>query len=158
MASRSWHVRGIEPSATAAEHARGLGFDVHTGSIDTAPEPSVPYDLTVGWMVLEHLHEPVAALRKLAASTRPGGWLAVSVPNAASWELRTFGSYWYALDLPRHLYHFTPATIQLLLAEAGWQERRILFQRSLDNGVAGLGYCLADSGGVSLRPRLGHRE
>lgn len=154
MGSRGWNVRGIEPSPIAAEHARNLGLNVHTGSIETAPEPDAPYDLSVGWMVVEHLHDPVASLRKVGSWTRPGGWIAVSVPNAQSWEFTRFGTYWYALDLPRHLYHFTPTTITMLLAEAGWHVRKILYQRSFDNVVASFGYRLASSARSGIRSGL----
>ncbi len=79
MALRGWAVEGIEPNRAAAEAASRLGYPVHNGTIESAPEPAHPYDLIVGWMVLEHLHEPVDALCKLHRWTRPGGWLAISV-------------------------------------------------------------------------------
>jgi SAM-dependent methyltransferase len=56
----------------AANAARSLGYRVYTGALETAPDPEEPYDLVVGWMVLEHLHDPVLALQKLRSWTRPG--------------------------------------------------------------------------------------
>ncbi|MGE5139780.1 MAG: class I SAM-dependent methyltransferase, partial [Rudaea sp.] len=130
--------------------ARALGFHVHTGSLETAPAPAQPYDLVVGWMVLEHLHDPVACLRKLHEWVRPGGWLAISVPNAGSLEFRLFGRRWYALQVPTHLYHFSPQTLSALLAKGGWRVERVFHQRVLSNLVASVGYCLVDAGFARL--------
>jgi SAM-dependent methyltransferase len=142
MAHQGWSVVGIETSEEAAQTARSLGLLVHVGPLETAPDPEAPYDLSVGWMVVEHLHDPVKALRNVAAWTRDAGWLAISVPNADSREFSFFGDSWFALELPRHLYHFTPQTITLLLEKAGWQVRRIYQQRSIDNIIASCGYLL----------------
>jgi SAM-dependent methyltransferase len=146
MASAGWQVEGIESSPAAAAEARAQGLTVHTGRIELAPEPAQPFDLCVAWMAVEHLHDPVAALEKLSAWTRPGGWLALSVPDAGALEAAVFGSAWYALDLPRHLYHFTRRTLTRLLARTGWRVERIISQRNAMNLVASIGYVLEDLG------------
>jgi SAM-dependent methyltransferase len=156
MRAQGWHVSGIEPSETAAARARAHGLDVHAGCIDTAPEPTAPYDLVVAWMAIEHLHDPVGVLRAVARRTRAGGVLALSAPNAAALERRLFGSAWYALDVPRHLYHFTPRTLSLVLQRSGWEMARILHQPILGNAVASVGNVLSDAAilpGLSARLR-----
>ena len=144
MAQRGWDVAGVEFSAQAAENARSLGYPVHAGPLETAPRPLALLDLVVGWMVLEHLHSPIPGLRKLHQWTRPGGWLAISVPNAASFEFRLFKERWYALSLPTHLYHFTPFSLERVLKKSGWTMERIFHQRVMGNAVASLGYVLQD--------------
>jgi 2-polyprenyl-3-methyl-5-hydroxy-6-metoxy-1,4-benzoquinol methylase len=146
MASAGWQVEGIESSVAAAAEARSTGLTVHTGRIESAPEPSHPFDLAVAWMALEHLHQPVAALEKVAAWTKPRGWLALSVPDAGAVEAAVFGSSWYALDLPRHLYHFDRHTLARLLQKTGWRIERIITQRNAMNLVASIGYVLEDLG------------
>lgn len=146
MAGRGWQVEGLELSVAAAAEARKLGYPVHTGPLESAPVGLGPFDLVVGWMVLEHLHEPIPALRRLRECTRPGGWLVASVPNAASYELRLFGEHWYALHLPNHLWHPAPDTLRAVLDRAGWSLRRIIFHRDLRNAVGSLGYLLRDQG------------
>lgn len=153
MAAEGWDVQGIEFSSWAAERVRVLGYPVHAGPLDSAPEPRLPYDLTIGWMVLEHLYDPIEELRRLRRWTKPGGWLALSVPNAGSLEFRSFGNAWYALQLPTHLFHFTPDSISKTLEAAGWRVRRIFHQRNLANLIASLGYVLEDRG---LSPQLAH--
>lgn len=144
MAMRGWHVEGIEFSEMASRKAREAGFDVQNTSIERAIAPSHKLDLVVGWMVLEHLHQPVPALRKLAQWSHPGARLAISVPNAASWDFRIFRDRGYALQLPTHLYHFTPATVTALLSRAGWTVDRIFHQRMLGNLLGSVGLVLED--------------
>lgn len=146
MSQRGWHVEGIEFSESAAENARSLGCTVHTGPLETAPTPKVPYDLVVGWMVLEHLHDPVLALQKLHDWTRSNGWLVVSVPNAGSLEFGLFKDAWYALHLPNHLYHYSPKTLRAVLWRGGWVTEKIHHQRVLSNLFASIGYVLSDMG------------
>lgn len=146
MANEGWDVEGIEYSAQAAQAARDLGFQVYTGTLESAPDPVEPYDIVVGWMVLEHLHDPVCALKKLHSWTRPGGWLVVSVPNSGALEFKVFKDAWCALELPRHLYHYTPRSLQKLLAHGGWTMQRVHYQRIMTDSLASLGNRLADRG------------
>ncbi len=149
MAHQGWGVTGIEFDQKAAESARALGYPVFAGSMETAPEPDSCYDLVVGWMVLEHLHDPVRALERLRQWVSPKGWLVISIPNAGSLEFSLFKDKWYALQLPTHLYHFTPATARALLKSAGWSIQEILHQRVLTNSIVSAGYCLRGSKGLS---------
>ena len=146
MKGLGWSVEGLEFSEEAALQARGAGHRVHTGTIETVKEVAPPYDLVVGWMFLEHLHDPVRSLRILREWTAPGGWLALSVPDAGSWEFRHFGPRWFALELPRHLAHFTRKTIRLVLDRAGWRISRILWQRNPNNTLYSLDYRWRDRG------------
>src|SRR5436853_7543594 len=119
MVARGWQVQGIEASLGVAAMAATAGFDVYAGALEDAPTPRDKFDLIVGWMVLEHLHRPVLALEKLRAWAKPGAWLVLALPNAGSWDFKVFRNKWYALELPRHLYHYTKATISLMLATTG---------------------------------------
>jgi SAM-dependent methyltransferase len=143
MRERGWKAEGIEFSPVASAAAREAGFDVHTGAVESAPLPDERFDLIAGWMVLEHLHDPLAALAKLRRAIRPDGWLALSVPNAASVDFRLFKDAGYAVQLPAHLFHFTPASLALVLERGGWKVDRLRHQRSLANlaGSAGNRLC-----------------
>lgn len=133
MAQKGWQVEGLEPSPDAGAAARALGYPVQIGQLETAHEPSAPYDLIVGWMVLEHLHEPIAALEKLGRWSASGAWLVASVPDAGAWERKLFGDAWYALHLPGHLFHYTPRTIGAILARAGWRLERVFWHDNPNN-------------------------
>lgn len=140
MANQGWLVEGVEFSDSAAEAARSLGHSVQTGSVESVADYDEPFDLIVGWMVIEHLHQPVETLEKLAHWTKPGGWLAISVPNAGSLEFKLFKDKWHALHLPNHLYHFTPQTLDKLLEKSGWKMKRVLHQRVISSQFDSLGY------------------
>jgi len=78
------------------------------------------FDAVTFWHVLEHLPDPVSALARSVELLKPGGILIVSLPNLDSLQAEIFGSFWYAFDdVPRHLYHFTPSSLRLLLEKAG---------------------------------------
>lgn len=96
-------------------------------------------------MVLEHLHNPLLALKKLHRWVKLGGWLVVSVPDAAALEFHLFKDIWFALQLPTRLYHYyTPRTLEMLLARAGWRVERVFHQRVLTNLITSLGHRLQD--------------
>ena len=150
MASQGWQVQGIEFSEKAAQAAAQLGYRVHAGPLETAPPPDEPFDLIVGWMVLEHLHDPIGGLQKLREWAKPGAWLVLSVPNSASLEFRLFKNKLYALHLPNHLYHFTPETLGRVLQAGGWALKKVHHQRVLSNLIASTGYVLRDKGYARL--------
>jgi len=150
MANQGWQVQGIEFSEKAAQAAAQRGYLVHAGPLETAPPPDESFDLIVGWMVLEHLHDPVGGLKKLREWAKPDAWLALSIPNAKSLEFRLFKENWYALQVPTHLHHFTPETIRQVLQASGWTLEKVHHQRVLSNLIASTGYVLRDKGYVRL--------
>ncbi|MBI4871676.1 MAG: class I SAM-dependent methyltransferase [Candidatus Riflebacteria bacterium] len=121
MASVGWRVEGREMSPEAAETARSRGFRVHTGSLESAPAPEAPVELVAAWHVLEHLRDPVVALRRLHEWTTPGGWLVATLPNAGGFQFEFFRELWYPLSLPVHLFHFDPRSLGRLLRLTGWR-------------------------------------
>lgn len=144
-----WDAMGIELSSLAADAARRKGFDIHVGDVESAPAPDQPFDLIVAWMVVEHLHDPLQALRLLRTWAAPSAWLVLSVPNAAAWERRLFRSYWYAWQTPTHLYHFTPKTLDSVLRLSGWRVEKVIHQRVVTNIIASLGYRIREIPGFN---------
>jgi hypothetical protein len=41
------------------------------------------------------------------------------VPNAASLQAKVFGAGWFHLDVPRHLFHFSPSSLKTMLSALG---------------------------------------
>lgn len=154
MAGKGWTVEGIEFSPKAAQAATALGYRVHAGPLESAPDPDGPVDLIVGLMVLEHLHDPVGGLRKLRRWATSDAWLVLSTPNAGSFERRFFKERWYALQVPNHLYHFTPDSLRKVLEAGGWTLERVHHQRLVSNLVGSVGYVLRDRGYTALGQHL----
>ena len=88
-----------------------------------------PYAAVVFWHSLEHLPDAAGALAHAAGALRSGGLLVIAVPNAASAQARRFGDDWFALDLPRHLFHFTPQALAARCAQLGLVVTDVSFTR-----------------------------
>ena len=131
MKSLGWTVEGIEPGSVPAGVAGSKGLHIQNTTVESAEPPTQPADLVVAWMALEHFHHPVDALRKLAGWSAADASLVVSLPNLNGLSFRLFERYWYDLDVPRHLYHFTPETATSMLAASGWRVERVVYQRSV---------------------------
>jgi SAM-dependent methyltransferase len=132
LTARGWVVTAVERDPIQAERARGRCRDVIVADlIDAAPRLAGPFDAIVYGDVLEHLGDPLAALRALNRSLAPGGLVLVSVPNVAHLWVRLsllLGRFDYAdrgiLDRT-HLRFFTRRTLLALLAEAGLALQRL---------------------------------
>ena len=45
----------------------------------------------------------------------------IAVPNVNAAEIKFLSNKWVAWDVPRHLYHFSIKTLELLLNKYGWE-------------------------------------
>lgn len=125
-----WQVTGLDISATAACRVRAdLGLRVLIGSLPHPELQPASFDVITMWQSLEHVHAPREVLREAHRLLVPGGQLLVAVPNIDSLPYRWFGSDWIGLDLPRHLTHFTPLTLGLMLERTGFRVGSIQMAR-----------------------------
>jgi SAM-dependent methyltransferase len=69
--------------------------------------------------VLEHVHHLHDYLEHLKRILKPKGKLFIAVPNYQSRDSGIYRSYWAAYDVPRHLYHFAPKSIEILVKRHG---------------------------------------
>ncbi|MEW6209075.1 MAG: class I SAM-dependent methyltransferase [Acidobacteriota bacterium] len=124
-----WNCYGVEISRDAASLARrALGYDrVFAGALKEAAFENSFFDAVSFWSALEHTNEPRATLTETRRIMKTGGTLIVQVPNAASYQARWFRGDWFALDAPRHRYHFTHKTLDHLLRETGFEIYRATF-------------------------------
>lgn len=122
----TWRLYGIEISSHEASiAAERTGAEVYVGDIITAPFHDNMFDVITCFDVLEHHHQPLELLRTSVRWLKPGGILFVTLPNIACWEAIIFKSYWYGLELPRHLYHFSPKSLKTMARLAGFRNVRI---------------------------------
>ena len=121
FARAGWQSSGLDFAPAAVQSARAVGVDAHVGTIETAPWPDGTFDLIIMSHSLEHMADPALAVRRAYALLRDGGTLLVAVPNWDSWQRRAFKENWTPLDVPRHLTHFSPKSLRLAAAEAGFR-------------------------------------
>ena len=119
MKKKGWEVKGIEPD----EDARRLTKQLYNLDIDN---PSVlnnisgsSFNAITLWHVLEHVHQLHDYIEHLKRILKPQGKLFIAVPNYQSTDSNIYRSYWAAYDVPRHLYHFSPNSIEVLMQKHG---------------------------------------
>jgi SAM-dependent methyltransferase len=127
--------------------AKALGCDAHGVDIDEAtstflretmhlnvmqcdidagtPFQTDFFDIVVMRHSLEHAHNPLNALREVRRIMKPTGLLVIGVPNIESLVSKITREKWKDLDIPRHLFHFSPSTLQALSHKAGLSVERI---------------------------------
>jgi SAM-dependent methyltransferase len=155
MAAVGWTCAGIEPDPEAAARARQVTPNVFTGEPMAAPFAPESFDLVTAFHVLEHLPDPLAVLRRMLGWLAPGGTAVVEVPNVGGLGARLFGPYWSGLDLPRHLVHFSPATLTALVVRAGGRVVTLHHRTKPRYLIRSLRGLLADRDGRG--PRLARR-
>ncbi len=130
-----WHATGVDVNETVNRFAREKGFQVRTGELDAMPrEPCV--DAVAFWNCFDQLPDPRAAARAARAHLRPGGVLAVRVPNGAFYARVRALLDGPAAPLARELlaqnnllsfpyrHGFSARSLEVLLAHAGFRVER----------------------------------
>lgn len=110
---------GVELSPDAIKNVRNShGLDIICGDIFEAGYNSNFFDVVTLYHVLEHLHEPLRTLKEIRRILKDQGFLVIQVPNIDSLQFKMFREKWFPIDTPRHLYHFSPKTINDFLNKA----------------------------------------
>jgi 2-polyprenyl-3-methyl-5-hydroxy-6-metoxy-1,4-benzoquinol methylase len=130
---RGWDAGGVEVGRASARYAReALGLPVHHGSLYDFAAPAASYDAVTLVEVIEHLAQPMDALRAVHRLLRPAGLLLVTTPNFDSLFRRLFGARWWVVNCEdEHIVLFNARTLAAMLDRCGFDvvERRI---RGLD--------------------------
>jgi SAM-dependent methyltransferase len=136
--AKRWDCFGVEISrdaATAAANAIGEER-IFPGTIIDARLPAQSFDTVTFWSALEHTTHPQAQLIEAHRILKTGGTLIVQVPNSASYQARYFKGDWFALDAPRHRYHFNLETLTGVLQGTGFQPKYSTFNSAVHNAHA----------------------
>jgi len=119
-AQNGFQPEGLEINVKAAAVARAQGFMVHTVPLEHF-SPVGLFDVIVLSNVLEHALDPIGMLKHVNRLLQPNGQVWISCPNADSlWRYR-FGRYWTHWHIPFHLWHFSPRSLEAMLALAQFQ-------------------------------------
>ncbi len=125
LRNAGWQADGLEPDATARKVAQA-DYGVALLEIDRLFSlPAGSFDAITLWHVLEHVHDLNAYMQQFHRLLRPGGSLLIALPNYTSLDATYFGKWWAAYDVPRHLYHFSPRSVELLSQKHRFSLRRL---------------------------------
>lgn len=116
MKEADWAITGLEPDHVARAKAAEL-YNIHpqeSGKLFELTASS--FNAITMWHVLEHVHELHAYIKQIETLLAPNGKLFIAVPNYTSKDADIYAAHWAAYDVPRHLYHFSPQSIEKLLS------------------------------------------
>lgn len=119
MKKQGWEATGLEPDADARKVAKDL-YDLKlddTGQFYQLPADH--FDAITLWHVLEHVHDLSEYIQQLKTLLKEKGKLFIAVPNYMATDATIYREYWAAYDVPRHLYHFSPRSMQTLMEKNG---------------------------------------
>ena len=146
---------GVDVSENAVNMAKSLGLDARRiGDASDLPFNNAEFDLAICMEVLEHLFDPLLAVKEAKRVLKPGGVLVVTVPNVTFWRTRlrfALLGQWDPRGAPNsrtqpwcdpHLRFFTPNTLGIMLKISGMTVVRI-------GGLEG--------GGIGRLPLVGRR-
>jgi SAM-dependent methyltransferase len=119
MKEAGWQVKGIEVSEKAREFSKSkFGLEIISpGQISSMQ--SAGFDCITLWHVLEHFHDPFKYISEIGRMMKPGSFCLVALPNSNSYDAKHYDKFWAAWDVPRHLWHFNPATFRIFCEKSG---------------------------------------
>jgi 2-polyprenyl-3-methyl-5-hydroxy-6-metoxy-1,4-benzoquinol methylase len=117
---------GIEFDPAAASLAQSQGFNIQIGAIADAEIAEASIDHITLNHVIEHLHQPVVALRRMWQWLRPGGRIWLQTPNINSKGAALYAADWRGLEPPRHLVMFNPRSLQFALEKSGFERVKLM--------------------------------
>lgn len=117
MKLAQWNVLGLEPDDIAISNAKNkYGLELQSPD-NLFSQSKETFDAITLWHVLEHIHTLQQYLQQFHSILKSEGKLFIAVPNYTSYDAQHYKEYWAGYDVPRHLYHFSPKSMELLAAK-----------------------------------------
>lgn len=125
MQSAGWEVTALEPDADTRRRAFEINKQVLLPGENLFNLPKASFDVITMWHVLEHVHTLHEYLDQLSALLADNGYVFIAVPNYTSKDAAYYREFWAAYDVPRHLYHFSPASMRTLVQKHGMKVKSV---------------------------------
>jgi 2-polyprenyl-3-methyl-5-hydroxy-6-metoxy-1,4-benzoquinol methylase len=125
MKLAGWESTGLEPDDNARNKAAELYRITALASDELFSLPANTYDAITMWHVLEHVHQLQEYIAQLKNIITDKGKIFIAVPNYTSYDAMFYGEHWAAFDVPRHLFHFSPASMKKLVEQHGLEIQKI---------------------------------
>lgn len=126
MRELGWEVAGVEPAGQAVKVAKErFGLSVYEGTLEEVNFPDDTFDAITMHQVIEHVWDPMGTLQECRRVLKSSGRLVIVTPNIKSLGDRLFREAWRGLEVPRHLYLFSPCTLRVCAEQAGLQVKHL---------------------------------
>jgi SAM-dependent methyltransferase len=117
-------VIGVELNKGCAQYGIiNFKLDIRSDYLENIAFADESIDVVTLFDVLEHVSNIHGFLSEVRRILKKDGVLVIQSPNIQSLMARLTRSNWNWLTPPDHLYHFTPATLEILLNEHGFDIR-----------------------------------
>jgi SAM-dependent methyltransferase len=124
---------GLDWSLEAVQAVRNRGFSGVRGGLEATPFAAGAFSAVTMFHYLEHVSPARPSLDAVRRLLAPGGRLIVQVPNADCWQRALLRARWAGYDPPRHLVHYTTATLRRTLEQGGFEVLRVTHASLRDN-------------------------
>ncbi len=125
------HLLGVDPFLEGPTSVDGI--ELRRLSIH---EVSGTFRLVTMHHSFEHMPDPVDAMASARRLLAPGGTVLVRTPIMDTWFWQTYGTHWWELDPPRHLFVHTLASLDRCAARAGLERIDVLWDSSATEIIA----------------------
>jgi len=122
-----WQVSGLEVSEFATKYVNEeLNIECFLGSLENLNSPSNSYDVITLWHVIEHMRNPLEALKKANRLLSKKGMIFLATPNQNFWEIRISANRRISVnkdlvEKERHLHFFAPHSLKKMMGKAGFK-------------------------------------
>lgn len=123
------NVVGIDPLLSGDSEYEGVQLRRMTIT-ELAEERPGRFGLITFHHSFEHVPDPAGDMLAAARLLRAGGALVIRTPIMGTWFWEQYGTSWWELDPPRHLFVHTRASLELLARGAGLALERVQFESS----------------------------
>jgi len=122
--SNRFEKHGIEIDPEAVTYARAnhteYGGNILCVSLDDAPYEDAWFDMVTMRGTIEHLPDPIGAIRKVSGLLKTGGFFYIAAtPNGESFAAELFRDKWSLYHPVQHIWHFSPRTLNLICSKFG---------------------------------------
>ncbi len=111
-----WDTTGIEPNENARKFSK-INYNIEVYNENKLDDFGLKsFDVITMWHVLEHVPDLHKRLSQISKIIKDNGTLVFALPNLNSPDSIKYKGYWSALDVPRHLHHFTQQSFEKLIS------------------------------------------
>ncbi len=142
LQTRGWECHGTEMSQELVQRLSATGLQVYREpDLRNCHFPDQHFDVVTLWHVFEHISNPSEILDEIHRITKPGSLIIIATPDIDGAVARFTRENWFALDVPRHLFHYSHKTLPAFITKARFNVIR-KHNLSLEQDIFGMAQSL----------------